>query len=206
MGEILSWLSALPLEVAYVLLGIGAALENVIPAVPADTFVALGGLLSVVGGLDARVVFVVTWLANVASGLVTYRLGYTHGRPFFEHGWGRRLLAPHQMRRMEAFYRRWGLPAIFLTRFVPGLRAVVPVFAGVTHHRFLPVAVPLVVASALWYGGLVWLGIVAGRNLPRLAALLGRINDTLAIVAVVLVALVGLWWWRTRHPPRDGEP
>ena len=76
-----------------------------------------------------------------------------------------------------------------------------PVFAGVTLNGFVPVAVPLAVASAIWYGGLVWLGVFAGRNLQLLSSLLGRLNETLALVALVLGAVIAFWWWRTRHPP-----
>ncbi len=192
-----------PDGIAYLLLGLGAAVENIVPAVPADTVVALGGLLSAMGTLDARIIFLVTWIGNVTSALVVYRIGYTHGQGFFQDGWGRRLLAPHQMDRMRAFYERWGLFAIFFTRFLPGLRAIVPVFAGVTHNGFVPVAVPLAVASAIWYGGLVWLGALAGRNLQLLSSLLGRLNGTLAVLALILGGLIALWWWRTRHPPDE---
>ena len=203
MRDILTWLGDGPEPLVYLALGLGAAIENVVPAIPADTFVALGGFLTVVGSLEARWVFVSTWLFNIGGALITYRLGYVHGRPFFERGFGRHLLKAHQMERMAAFYLRWGTPAIFFTRFLPGLRAIVPVFAGVTHQRFLPVAVPLAMASAIWYGGLVWLGVVAGRNRAVLFALLGRVNSVLLVLAVVVVAAVGLWWWRTRHPHDD---
>jgi membrane protein DedA with SNARE-associated domain len=187
----------------YVFLGVGAALENVVPAIPADTFVALGGFLSQVGKLQARWVFLVTWLFNVTSALVMYRLGYSKGRSFFDKGWGRHLLNPHQMERMSGFYDRWGTPAIFFTRFLPGIRAVVPVFAGVTLQGWLPVALPIAVASAIWYGGLVWLGAWAGSNIDRLAALLDQINVGLAAVALLLSAALFAWWWRTRHPPHE---
>lgn len=187
----------------YTLLGVGAALENVVPAVPADTFVALGGFLSSLGDLDARVVFLVTWVCNVASALVMYRLGYTRGRSFFMDGWGRRFLAPHQIARMQTFYARWGLLAIFLTRFLPGLRAVVPVFAGVTLHGFVPVAVPLAVASAIWYGGLVLLGAFLGRNLDLLGRVLDQLTGVLGLVALLLGGVLAAWWWRTRHPPDE---
>lgn len=203
MDDFLQWMLDVPAWLTYLLLGAGAAVENVVPAVPADTFVALGGLLAALGTLDARWVFLATWLANVASALVMYRLGYTHGRSFFERGIGRRLLAPHQLARMETFYARWGLWAIFFTRFLPGLRAIVPIFAGVTHNGFVPVAVPLAAASALWYGGLVWLGLLFGRNLSLLGTLLGRINSVLGVLAVVLAGGLAWWWWRTRHPPHD---
>jgi len=200
---LLSWMLDVPVALIYLTLGAGAAVENVIPAIPADTFVALGGLLSSLGNLNASAVFTVTWTANVGSALVMYRLGYTRGRAFFDDGVGRRFLAPHQLARMEAFYGRWGLLAIFFTRFLPGLRAVVPIFAGVSQHGFVPVAVPLMAASALWYGGLVWLGAFAGRNLARLAELMDSANQLLGLLAALALGAVAIWWWRTRHPPDD---
>ena len=202
MEAFLEWMTGIPAPLVYVALGVGAAVENVVPAVPADTFVALGGLLSAVGDdLSPRGIFVATWLCNVMSALVVYRLAYRHGGGFFADGFGRHVLRPHQMERMQRFYARWGTPAIFFSRFLPGVRSVVPVFAGVTHQGWLPVAVPIAVASAIWYGALVWLGVWAGRRLGLLDALLGRLNSVLGIAALVLTLAVLVWWWRSRHPP-----
>ena len=200
VDDFLSWVDGVPHVLVYLGLGAGAAVENLVPAVPADTFVVIGGFLSALGDLEARWVFTATWLFNVGSALVTYRLGYTLGRPSFESGMGRRLLNAHQLDRMTRFYARWGIFAIFFTRFLPGLRAVVPVFAGVSHVGFVPVAVPLAAASAIWYGALVWLGAVAGSNLPLVRSRLSGVNRGLLAVAVVVTAAALLWWWRTRRP------
>ena len=196
---LLTWIEGVPNTLLYMGLGMGAAVENVFPALPADTFVVLGGFLSAVGDLQARWVFAVTWVGNVASALLMFRVGRTHGSTFFEVGWGRKLLNTHQMARMASFYRRFGHLAIFLTRFLPGLRAVVPVFAGVTGQPFLPVALPLALASAVWYGVLVWAGTVAGHNVDRVLSLLGAVNEGLLAIAVLAGGGVFLWWWRTRH-------
>ncbi|HUP52165.1 MAG TPA: DedA family protein [Longimicrobiales bacterium] len=203
MQDFLEWMTGIPAPVLYLLLGAGAATENVVPAVPADTFVALGGLLSAVGNVSAAGVFFATWICNVASALVVYRLAYRHGRGFFADGFGRHVLRPHQMERMQRFYDRWGTPAIFFTRFLPGVRSVVPVFAGVSHQGWVPVAVPIAAASAIWYGALVWLGAWAGRRLGLLTELLGRLNSVLGVAAVVVTLLVLVWWWRSRHRPHE---
>lgn len=200
MGEgLVAWVDRVPHLVVYLVLGAGAAVENVVPAVPADTFVVLGGFLAALGDLKARWVFLATWACNVASALVMYRLGHTHGREFFVSGWGRRLLNPHQMERLAVFYGRWGTLAVFLTRFLPGLRAVVPVFAGVTHQRAASVAVPLAAASAIWYGALVWVGTVAGHNLDRVLDVVRDVNLWLVAGALAAGGAAVTWWWRTRH-------
>ncbi len=196
-------MDALPGPTLYLFLGVGAALENIVPAVPADTFVALGGLLSALGSLDARWVFLSTWLFNVASALAMYRVGHRYGQALFGTTVGRLLLKPHQIQRMAAFYVRWGRPAIFLTRFLPGLRAVVPVFAGITRQAWLPVAIPLATASAIWYGALVWLGSWAGQNLDLLGRLLGRLQGVLGALALLMALAALAWWWGSRRPPSE---
>jgi membrane protein DedA with SNARE-associated domain len=203
VAEFIAWTNGLPNLAVYAVLWAGAAAENVVPALPADTFVALGGLLAAAGDLEARWVAVGTWLANVSGALLVYRLSHRHGPPFFDRGLGRYLLKPHQMERMAGFYERWGTPAIFFSRFVPGVRAIVPVFAGVTHQPWPRVVVPLTVASAIWYFGLVQVGVILGHNLDVLAYVLGRMNRWLALLGMLVGGLIGLWWFLTRRVPHD---
>jgi membrane protein DedA with SNARE-associated domain len=204
MSEALDLLAALPGWAVYALLAVGAAIENLVPPIPADTFVVVAGLLASRGVVDPWLAGFLTWAANVAGALLVYRMGDRYGRGFFEQGAGRYVLRPGQMRRIETFYVKWGTPAIFLARFLPGLRAVVPAFAGISHHGFWRTALPVAAASAIWYGGLVWAGQVAGRNLEAVEAWLGDTQRLLLLVALLLAGIVGVWWWRTRHET-DGE-
>lgn len=196
-------MSGLPKAAVYLVLWAGAAVENLVPAVPADTFVALGGFLAGAGALEARWVALGTWASNVAGALFVYRMSHLYGRSFFERGLGRYILRPHQMLRMERFYARWGTPAIFFSRFLPGIRAIVPVFAGTTHQPWSRVVLPIAVASAVWYGGLVRLGMFVGQNLDLLEALMRSVNHTLAGVALVFGAAIVVWWVLTRRPPDE---
>lgn len=182
----------------YLFLGLGAAVENVLPPVPADTFVLFGGFLAAVGEARAWPVFWVTWGANVASALAVYAAGHRYGRSFFQGRLGRRLLRPSQLERLDRFYERWGVPAIFFARFLPGLRAVVPVFAGVTHQPFRVVVLPVAVASAIWYGALVWIGTTAGENWRTLVGWVQGVNRALLAVALLVGAGIAWWWHRSR--------
>ena len=201
MEQVLSTLEGLPPPLVYAILGVGAALENLVPPVPADTFVVLGGFLA--GRSEALLVwvaFVVTWGANVGGALAVYGLGLKYGESFFHHGIGRHVLSTRQLERMRAFYRRWGTTAVFVTRVLPGLRAVVPAFAGISHQRFFSVAWPVVVASAIWYGGLVWLGATAARNLDLILGWLDDTNRVLLAVSLVVTLVLVILWYRTREP------
>jgi membrane protein DedA with SNARE-associated domain len=187
-----------------VVIGLGAAIENVVPPVPADTFVLLGAFLAAAGRADPVMVFLFTWVANVGSAVGVYGLAHRYGKSFFATPAGHWLLKPRQLEQIGRFYERYGTPAIFLSRFLPAFRALVPVFAGVTHVPLRRVIGPLAVASALWYGALVYLGALAGRNWSAIVAFFGRASTVLLVLAAVLIALVAVWWWRTRHGGHHG--
>src|SRR5690606_3314723 len=107
---------------------------------------------------------------------------------------GRWLLHPRQLQQIGVFYERWGVLAIFGSRFLPAFRALVPVFAGVTKVRFWKVFPPVAIASGLWYGALIFLGATAGRNFDAIVQAFENASTVLLIVAGVLIAAF-LWWW-----------
>lgn len=148
-------------------------------------------------------VFLVTWLTNVGGAIFVYGLARRYGRAFFDTPAGHWLLHPHQLEEIGRFYRRFGVPAIFLSRFLPAFRAMVPVFAGVSRVAPFRVIAPLAIASGIWYGLLVSLGAAAGRRWEAIVATFARASGALLWVAVALLVAVLVWWWRTRRRGPD---
>lgn len=199
MEDALALLTDLPPAAVYAVLAAGAVVENIVPAIPADTFIVVGGFVAGLGRLSVGGAFAVVWSFNVAGALAVYAVGRRYGRDFFRTGRGRGLIPDGQWDRLEAFYERWGVAAIFAGRFLPGFRALVPVFAGVAGLGLPRVAPPLVVASAIWYGVLVRLGFLAGDNLEAVTAAVGRTQRWLLVVSLLLAAALVWLWWRVRR-------
>jgi membrane protein DedA with SNARE-associated domain len=200
-AAIFEWLVSLPGWLLYLMVGMAAAIENLVPPLPADTFVVLGGVLAGAGHADSRLLFLVVWVGNVSSALLVYWIGFHYGSGFFQGRLGRFLLAPAQVTALERAYRRYGLPIIFFSRFLPVFRPIVPAFAGVAKVGFLATALPIALASALWYGLLVYLGTIAGENFEELLAMLGRVSSGMWAIAAVFMGLVVWWWIRHRRSP-----
>lgn len=203
--DILAALTRLPPFLLYLILGLGAAVENIVPPVPADTFVLAGALLASQGAADPVIVFLVTWLLNVLSAVAVYALARRYGRRFFTMPIARWLLREHQLDQIGQFYGRFGVPAIFVSRFLPAWRAMVPVFAGVSGTSGWKVVPPVVIASGLWYGLLVYLGAFMGRNLRTIVDIFDSVSSVLLWVAVAMIAVAAVWWWRSRHPASHDE-
>jgi membrane protein DedA with SNARE-associated domain len=148
-------------------------------------------------------IFAITLTANLLSAAAVYVAARTLGRRFFEGRIGRRLLNPAALVRLEELYRRHGTWGIFLSRFVPGVRAVVPPFAGIAKLGAARALIPAGIASAIWYGALtVTVVLVAGRlsDVVRLVTGANRI----ALIAGGVLVTVGVAWlmwrrWRRRR-------
>ena len=197
--SLLAKLAKLPLLVIYLVIGAGAAVENFIPPIPADTFVLLGAFLAAGGHGNPFVVFFVTWICNIASAVIVYFISYHYGQSFFKKPIGHWLINEKQMKQIGGFYEKWGIPAIFFSRFLPTFRAMVPVFAGVTHVNFFKVFIPMTLASGVWYAFVVYVGASFGKNWDAVMAFFNRFSTILLIVASVLVGAFIFWWIRSRR-------
>ena len=202
---LLDFLLGIPEVVAYTIIALGSALENLFPPVPSDTFVVLGAVLADRGSLEPAGVLLAAWVANAGGAMCVFGLARRHGTAMFRTRWGRRLLRPHQLDRMSRFYERHGLWAIFFSRCLPVLRVIVPTFAGFAGLGAVRALVPLVTASLLWNALMLSGGILASRNVDRLLDLLGRVNAWLLVVAAIVLGVVLGWWIRSRREEREEE-
>ncbi len=187
----------------YLALGVLSFFENFLPPLPADAAVAVGAFLSHEGLTAPVPVFLVVWLTNVAGATAVYYLSRYAGRAFFESRLGRRLLAPGALAVIERDYLRYGAIGIFIARFLPGIRAVVPPFAGLVGIPVWRSIPPLALASGIWYGAVTAVGAYLGTEWDRIAVLLGDLNRAFAIVGLLVATAVAIVLWVRRRRRED---
>ena len=105
---------------------------------------------------------------------------------------------------LAAWYERYGLLALAIGRFIPGVRAVVAPFAGALRASVLGTMAAITVASGTWYGLVTMIAFRAGSNWEDLAENVGKLGRWTALGAVVLAAVLVVLWYRhrrARHEP-----
>jgi membrane protein DedA with SNARE-associated domain len=196
LDRFLDWLVQLPPGPTYGVLALLSALENVLPPVPADVAVAFGAFLAHRGEVSAVALGLLCWAANQTSAALVYFWARARGPAFFAEGLGRRLLPGDSLPALKRATERHGSFGIFLSRFLPGLRAGVLPFAGAMGLSPLRSLVPAGVASALWYAFLVQAGLAFGQSLPAVKRFVDDANRALGAVALVATAAFAFWLWR----------
>lgn len=193
MQDVLDWLSGLHPAALYAALALVSAAENVFPPLPADTVVAFGAFLAARGQATLLGAFLATWLGNVGGALLVYVLGRRYGARY-AHQWMARFGGPKNESRLQAMYARRGILALFLSRFIPGLRALVPPFAGALHIPALRATLAIAIASGIWYGIVTWIAYRVGSDWETLQERLRGAGMTAALIAGAM-ALVAIAWY-----------
>jgi len=192
----LDWIAGLPSAAVYVVLMVMSAIENVFPPVPADVAVVLGAFLAHRGVTSAPLLGLLCWIANTVSSAAVYFYARSKGRALVEKGWARALMPPEAMDAIAEAYARHGMLGIFVSRFLPGVRAAVTPFAGVVGMSPARALIPASSASAIWYALLVAFGNMLGLNWEDAKAMVGDLNRVLGLLSAVVVVAVVAWLWR----------
>jgi membrane protein DedA with SNARE-associated domain len=200
----LHWVAGLPGLAVYGVLIALSAVENIFPPVPADVAVVLGAFLARQGAVSAPLLGVLCWLGNTASAAGMYFYARAHGRRFFARGWRRKLMPPEAIEALERAYRKHGMYGIFISRFLPGVRAAVTPFAGVAGMSPARALIPAAIASAIWYAFLIAAGSFLGLSWPHARAVLEDANRVLALMATLIVVIVAVLAWRHARRRREG--
>lgn len=155
---------------AFVALGLAACLEYVLPPIPGDTVILLGGVMVVRGHQPLALVFIAVVTGSVLGSTLAYAFGVwlrrrMERRPHARHLFG---LTPKRLAAIDLQMQRWGAWLLIFNRFLPGVRSVIFVAAGssgLSPTRTLGLGA---VAAVLHTAAVLAAGWAVGGNLDRL--------------------------------------
>ncbi|MCL4213429.1 MAG: VTT domain-containing protein [Gemmatimonadales bacterium] len=208
MDAFLGWLGGVPILALYALIFAASLVEGVLPIMPGDLAAALLAFLAArAGGTLVPTIAVVT-AGSVGGALIMWWVGRRFGAEWLARQLGRFGFARTEQKveaaeqRIEHAYREYGWMALFVSRFLPGVRAVVPAAAGAIGLPFWEVTAIFTLASLLWYGGISYIAFHVGRDWASVRATLEVVARDVglgAIAAAAVLVLVGWRLWRRRR-------
>lgn len=176
------------------------ALENVVPPVPSEVVMGLGGIAVARGQMEI-VPLILSGTAGTVAGnyfwyAIGHRLGYQRLRPFIGR-WGRWLtLDWRHVEQLERFFQRRGEWVVFVFRFMPAFRTMVSLPAGMARMPLWKFLVWTSAGAAIWNTILAGAGYYLGAKFREFDAWFGP-----ATVAIMVgIALLYVWRLATWKP------
>jgi membrane protein DedA with SNARE-associated domain len=193
----------------YLALFLLVILGNIGLPVPEETILVLAGYMCWRGELHLPVVLAIGVVSAVGGDNIGYWLGHRYGRSTLERHASWLLGHPRRLAMMQDFVAKRGALAVFIARFVPGLRFMAGPLAGALGMPF-PTFFGANLAGALSYVPLVVglgyaIGYGLGEYVERLRHLGTDVEGVVLVAALVFFAfLLALRLVRSRRAGGGG--
>jgi len=152
---------------------------------PGDTLLFAAGIYLATNTISSSLAsfLIVAPLAAIAGNLVGYAIGYRVGPVVFDRP-NSRMFKPEYVTRAHEFFERFGSWTVVIGRFVPIVRTVASVMAGVGRMRFGLFTVYSIIGGVVWADGVLLLGHALG-HVSWVRAHKGWIDYIVVIVVIV---------------------
>jgi len=170
------------------------ALESMIAPIPSELVMPFAGFLIFSGHFDPLAVMVASSLGSIVGSLLSYGMGRL-GEPVVLHYGRYLLLNPHHLEWTKKFFNRHGGKTIFISRFIPVVRHLISIPAGLARMSLIPFILYTAVGATLWNGFLTYLGVRLKENW-RIVQQYTHILDYLVVAA--LLAALGYFVWKIK--------
>lgn len=180
----------------YITVFFGMVMESMVFPVPSEAIMPFAGFLIAEGRFSFLGVIGISTLGSIVGSLFSYFIGLYGGRPFVNKFGKYLLLDQEELNLTETFFKKYGEATIFISRFIPVVRHLISLPAGLARMNLLKFSILTVLGAGLWNAFLAYVGFYLKQNWEVVMEY-SRIVDI--VVLAILAALFGMFvrrWWR----------
>lgn len=185
--SILNWLA----DLGY----LGIMLGLMVEIIPSEIVFAYGGFLVSTGKITMVGAVIAGTIGVIIAQLILYWIGYYGGRPFLlKYGKFLHIKEKH-LDLSESWFKKYGDGVVFGARFVPVMRQVISIPAGIAKMSVVRFINLTILATVPWALLFLYLGMQLGSNWKNIETTAGPYLHIIAYVAVgLLVLYFGIKW------------
>ncbi len=181
------------------------AVENIFPPIPSEVILTFGGFMTTYTFLNVPGVILFSTLGSLIGAIVLYGVGKIFNKErlmkLVEGRIGKVLrLKAQDIESAEKWFEKRGSGAVFFCRFVPIVRSLISIPAGMSEMAFLPFLLYTTAGSAVWNTVLVIVGSIVGENWGKVVETMDMYSHiTLIVLVIAFVSLAGGFYYRKKQ-------
>lgn len=187
------WLMTVMNNYGYIGIMFLIAIENIFPPIPSEVILTFGGFLTTTTTMTITGVIIAATGGSVIGALVLYLIGWSISTDTLKKFIARR---GHFLRLEEAdvdraigWFNKYGGWSVFLCRFVPLIRSLISIPAGLAKMHFVSFLLLTTLGSLIWNIVLVGLGAYVGESWEKIVVIMDSYSTILYSVLGLAVVL-----------------
>ncbi len=174
----------------YLALTVLMAFESMILPIPSELVMPFAGFLIVENQFTWFLVIIFSTLGTILGSLISYYIGYYGGYPFINKFGKYFLLDNKTLIWTESWFRSKGGKTIFISRFIPVVRHLISIPAGMGKMNIKKFILYTILGGAIWNSFLVYLGVMLRENWQ----IVHDYSKLIDIVIIILLVMFIIWF------------
>jgi len=171
-------------------------MESMVFPIPSEAVMPFAGFLITTGRFSLFGVIVASTLGSIVGSLLSYAMGAYGGVPFFRRFGKYFLLDMHELEATQRYFQKHGQITILTCRFIPVVRHLISIPAGVGRMRLLPFVIFTTIGAGLWNTALALAGAALKQNWEAVMEHSHAIDVGVLVALAVLAAAFFVRHWR----------
>ena len=177
------------------------ALESMIAPVPSEVVMPFAGFLVLQGKFNFWIALFASSFGSIFGSLLSYYMGIYGGRPFILKFGKYLLLEEEHLEWTEKWFKKQGDKTIFISRFVPVVRHLISIPAGIAKMPMRRFLFYTLAGASLWNFILLYAGFKLGSHWDKIHQFSKEL-DIIFVVAVVMFLAYFIWKHHTHKNQR----
>ncbi len=175
-------------------------MESMVFPVPSEAVMPFAGFLIAEGRFNLFLVLIASSLGSITGSLISYYIGKFGGRPLLLKYGKFFFLNKHHLKVTEKFFKKRGERTIFISRFIPVVRHLISIPAGVAEMNIKKFVAYTLIGATIWNMFLVFLGFKLRENWQLINKYSTQID--IFVIAILIIGVVYLIIKRKKHKKR----
>ncbi|WP_449623012.1 DedA family protein [Robertmurraya sp. Marseille-Q9965] len=190
-----NWITEIMNSYGYMGIFLLIMLENIFPPIPSEVILTFGGFMTTTTNMSVLGVVVASTAGSVAGAVVLYVVGMLINVNRLEKivdKWGHFLrLTRKDIYKAQSWFDRYGVWTVFFCRFIPLIRSLISIPAGMARMNFWLFFLLTTVGTMIWNIVLIKMGAAVGSSWHDIVNYMNIYsNIAYAILAVLFIILL----------------
>ena len=174
----------------YLGIGLLILIENLFPPIPSEVILTFGGFMTIDSEMTILGVIIVSTIGSLLGAIILYYIGKILNKDRLiktvTSKYGKLLrVKPKDIESADKWFDTKGNKTVFFCRFVPVVRSLISIPAGMSEMHFGKFLLYTVTGSAIWNTALVCVGAFAGDKREYIISLIDNASHIILILIVV---------------------
>ena len=175
------------------------ALENIFPPIPSEVILVFGGFMTTYTKLLIPLMVLFATLGSLLGAMVLYYIGKIFNKEklkkIVKGKLGKVLrLKKTDIEKADKWFDNKGNKAVFFCRFVPIVRSLISIPAGMSEMPLKKFVIYTVCGSLIWNTVLIVLGSIVGKKWEVIVFYLDKFS-TIVLILLVISFILGLYYF-----------